>query len=57
MQMHLDFRVPTVAALEHHRTRAEELGARVLLDRTHDAAEPLYVLADPAGHPFCLLAQ
>lgn len=57
MQAHLDFTVPTAEALEHHRRRAEELGGRVLLDRTHDAAEPLYVLADPAGHPFCLPVQ
>ncbi|GAA0464057.1 glyoxalase [Paractinoplanes deccanensis] len=54
-QMHLDFRVPSAAELERHRRRAEELGATLLLDRTGDAEEPLYVLADPAGHPFCLL--
>ncbi|CAN5476950.1 VOC family protein [soil metagenome] len=57
MQMHLDFRVPTVADLERHRARAEALGARVLHDRSDDGSEPLYVLADPAGHPFCLLVQ
>lgn len=55
MQMHLDFGVPTLEELERHRERAEELGARLLLDRTDDEDEPLYVLADPAGHPFCLL--
>ncbi|NHC21660.1 VOC family protein [Nocardioides sp. IC4_145] len=54
-QMHLDLRVPDVAALERQRWRAEELGARLLHDRTDDPDEPLYVLADPAGHPFCLL--
>jgi catechol 2,3-dioxygenase-like lactoylglutathione lyase family enzyme len=54
-QMHLDFRVPSVAELERHRARAEELGATLLFDRTDEAGEPLYVLADPAGHPFCLL--
>ena len=57
MQMHLDFRVPTVEALERHRRRAEQLGARLLHDRSADGGEPLYVLADPAGHPFCLLVQ
>lgn len=57
MQMHLDFRVATVEELERHRTRAEELGGRVLYDRTQDEGEPLYVMADPAGHPFCLLVQ
>jgi catechol 2,3-dioxygenase-like lactoylglutathione lyase family enzyme len=54
-QMHLDFRVPTVDELERHRRRAEDLGASLLLDRTDESAEPLYVLADPAGHPFCIL--
>ena len=55
MQLHLDYAVATVEDLEHHRRRAEELGAALLLDRTGEADEPLYVLADPAGHPFCLL--
>ena len=54
MQLHLDFTVPGVAELERHRARAEELGAKVLFDRTEDDDEPLYVLADPSGHPFCL---
>jgi catechol 2,3-dioxygenase-like lactoylglutathione lyase family enzyme len=55
-QMHLDFRVPTIEDLERHRRRAEELGARLLFDRTtEEPEEPLYVLADPAGHPFCIL--
>ncbi|WP_246187096.1 VOC family protein [Microlunatus speluncae] len=57
MQLHLDFRVPTVAELERHRDRAIGLGAAVLFDRSQDGGEPLYVLADPAGHPFCLLVQ
>lgn len=57
MQMHMDFRVPTVEELERHRERAEALGARLLHDRSGDEGEPLYVLADPAGHPFCLLVQ
>jgi catechol-2,3-dioxygenase len=54
MQIHLDYTVTSVEELEHHRARAESLGATVLLDRTGDEREPLYVLADPAGHPFCL---
>lgn len=57
MQMHMDFAVSSVAELERHRERAESIGARVLLDRTDDPDEPLYVLADPAGHPFCLLVR
>ncbi len=54
-QMHHDYRLPDVGALERSRLRAEELGATLLLDRTGSEREPLYVLADPAGHPFCLL--
>jgi catechol 2,3-dioxygenase-like lactoylglutathione lyase family enzyme len=57
MQMHMDFTVPSVEELERHRERAEALGARLLHDRSKDVGEPLYVLADPAGHPFCLLVQ
>ena len=55
MQLHLDFRVPSREDLERHRARAEELGAELLLDRTDEPDEALYVLADPSGHPFCLL--
>ncbi|RHW26136.1 VOC family protein [Nocardioides immobilis] len=54
MQMHLDLTVPDRAELERHRGRAEGLGATLLLDRTADEGEPLYVLADPSGHPFCI---
>jgi hypothetical protein len=54
-QMHHDFRVTSIEELHRQRQRAEELGARLLYDRTDDVSEPLYVLADPAGHPFCLL--
>ncbi len=54
MQLHCDFTVSDREELEGHRARAESLGARVLLDRTADEGEPLYVLADPSGHPFCI---
>ena len=54
MQMHLDFTVSSLDELRRHRERAESLGAELLLDRTDDRDEPLYVLADPAGHPFCI---
>jgi hypothetical protein len=53
--MHLDFSLESIEELEHQRLRAEGLGARLLYDRSADAEEPLYVLADPEGHPFCLL--
>jgi len=54
MQMHLDFTVSGPAELQRHRERAESLGATLLLDRTDNSDEPLYVLADPSGHPFCI---
>ncbi|HTX84328.1 MAG TPA: VOC family protein [Streptosporangiaceae bacterium] len=54
MQLHLDFTVSGLEELERQRKRAESLGAQLLLDRTDDGNEPLYVLADPAGHPFCI---
>jgi catechol 2,3-dioxygenase-like lactoylglutathione lyase family enzyme len=54
MQLHLDFTVSSAAELERQRERAEALGAVRLLDRTDDVDEPLYVFADPSGHPFCI---
>ena len=56
-QMHQDYRVPNVEALERHRQRAESLGATLLYDRTFEKGEPSYVLADPEGHPFCVLVS
>lgn len=56
MQLHLDFSVSSRDELEHQKERALGLGATVLLDRTEDA-EALYVLADPADHPFCILTR
>lgn len=53
-QLHLDTTVPDVAALTKARDRALALGATLLLDRTDDPDEPLYVFADPMGHPFCV---
>ena len=52
MQMPLDFTVLGREELDRHRERAEALGARPLQDRMDDPTEPLYVLADPSGHPF-----
>ena len=54
MQLHLDFTVSSRDELERQRVRAEALGAELLLDRTDEPDEPLYVLADLSGHPFCL---
>jgi hypothetical protein len=52
--LHLDTVVATRDDLQIHRDRALALGATELLDRTDDQNEPLYVFADPAGHPFCI---
>ena len=53
-QLHLDLTVPDEAALREQHERALGLGARLLLDRSDDPAERLYVYADPDGHPFCI---
>ena len=52
--LHLDTKVSSVAELERQRTRALDLGATELFDRSDDPDEPLYVFADPDGHPFCV---
>jgi catechol 2,3-dioxygenase-like lactoylglutathione lyase family enzyme len=54
MQLHVDFTVPALAELHRHKARAVALGAEVLLDRTDELDEPLFVLADLSGHPFCI---
>lgn len=53
-QLHLDFAVGDVEALGVHRDRALELGATLLRDESAHPEQPLYVFADPSGHPFCL---
>ena len=53
-QSHLDLTVPSEAELARQHARALGLGARMLLDRSDDPVEPLYVYADPDGHPFCI---
>lgn len=52
--VHLDMSVPDVDSLTRQRDRATALGATILFDRSDDDAEPLYVFADPDGHPFCI---
>jgi len=52
--LHLDTAVPTSVDLREQHLRALGLGARLLYDRFDDPDEPLYVYADPAGHPFCI---
>jgi hypothetical protein len=53
-QLHLDLSVPTADDLVAQREAALALGARLVSDRFDDPDEPLYVFADPAGHPFCI---
>ncbi|GAA1837909.1 VOC family protein [Microlunatus capsulatus] len=52
--LHLDTTVGSAEELRRQHDRALELGATVLHDRFDDPEEPLYVFADPAGHPFCI---
>lgn len=56
-QLHLDLSVANDHELARQRDRALELGATLVLDRTDDPVEALYVFADPAGHPFCLFVS
>jgi hypothetical protein len=56
-QLHLDLAVPTTEALVANHERALALGATLLQDRFDDPVEPLYVYADPAGHPFCIFVS
>lgn len=56
-QLHLDMMVPDRAALDRQRDQALALGAELRLDRSEDPDEPLYALADPAGHTFCIFVR
>jgi catechol 2,3-dioxygenase-like lactoylglutathione lyase family enzyme len=56
-QLHLDMIVPDRTTLDRQRDRALALGAELRLDRSEDPGEPLYALADPAGHTFCILVR
>ena len=53
-QLHLDLTVPSASEMATQHDRALELGAQVLYDRSDHPVEPLFVFADPDGHPFCL---
>jgi catechol 2,3-dioxygenase-like lactoylglutathione lyase family enzyme len=53
-QLHLDLTVADEEALRAQHDRALGLGARLLLDRSDDPVEQLFVYADPDGHPFCI---
>lgn len=56
-QLHLDLTVADAAELAVQRDRALALGAKLLHDRSSNPDEPLYVFADPAGHPFCIFVS
>ncbi len=53
-QLHLDLMVASWDELQSEHVRILGLGGTLLLDRTDDPDEPLYVYADPDGHPFCV---
>lgn len=53
-QLHLDLSVPSRPELEAQHRRALALGAELLLDDSDDPEEPIYIYADPQGHPFCI---
>lgn len=56
-QLHLDTTVADHEALENAKDLALALGGRLVLDRTDDEDEPLYVIADPSGHPLCIFVE
>ena len=56
-QLHLDMTVADTDELARQHDRTLALGAAELEDRSRNPAEPLYVLADPAGHPFCIFVS
>jgi catechol 2,3-dioxygenase-like lactoylglutathione lyase family enzyme len=56
-QLHLDFTVPDTDELAVQHERALTLGAVLLEDRSLDPDEPLFVYADPDGHPFCVFVS
>ena len=56
-QLHLDLTVASRDEFEAAHSRAQSLGARLLLDRSDDPQERLRVYADPAGHPFCIFVS
>ena len=55
-QLNLDLEVCDVQELQEVHETVLGLGGALILDRTDDPEEPLRVLADPDGHPFCVIA-
>ena len=56
-QLHLDLSVSTFIELQESFGLAISLGGRLLFDRREDDVEPLVVIADTAGHPFCIFVS
>jgi len=57
MQMHMDFQVSSPEDWSVIVSMPRRWARACCTTRSRDEGEPLYVLADPAGHPFCLLVQ
>jgi len=53
-QLHLDLTVPDEPSLMAQHERALGLGARLVVDGSDDPDEPIFIYADPDGHPFCI---
>jgi hypothetical protein len=56
-QLHLDMTVADAEQLAVQGDRALALGATLMVDRSTDPDEELYVFADLAGHPFCIFVS
>ena len=56
-QLHLDLVVPDIESLRAEHERVLALGAILLADHFDDPDEPIYVYADPEGHPFCIFVD
>lgn len=56
-QVHLDMGVPDKASLMERHAIAVELGATVLEDGSDDEEQPIFIYADPSGHPFCIFVH
>jgi hypothetical protein len=49
--------VADVPTLRAQHERAVALGARLLIDNADDLDEPIFIYADPDGHPFCIYVE
>ena len=56
-QLHLDLTVRDLEELNVVHSRVLELGGELRLDLADSPEEPLFVYADPDGHPFCVFVS